>query len=109
MPTASAVAADVIDMVVGRAHITFKTLELWSGSKVSRRTQRPRSGEQSILFKGGWSRIAQEFWPISPAGPLGKENISIASMIQRDAKPDSHRRLWSGYRRLDTRSFPSSS
>ena len=30
MPTASAVVADMIDMVVGRAPITFRNLELWS-------------------------------------------------------------------------------
>src|SRR6185295_1052568 len=30
MPTASAVVADLIDMVVGRSAITFRTLELWS-------------------------------------------------------------------------------
>src|SRR5262249_19787222 len=31
MPTASAVLADIIDMAVGRAQLTFKTLRLWSG------------------------------------------------------------------------------
>ena len=30
MPTASAVVADLIDTVVGRTAITFRTLELWS-------------------------------------------------------------------------------
>ncbi len=30
MPTASAVVADMIDICVGRARITFRTLELWS-------------------------------------------------------------------------------
>src|SRR6185295_7053243 len=30
MPTASAVVSDLIDTVVGRAAITFRTLELWS-------------------------------------------------------------------------------
>ena len=39
MPTASAVAADLIDLVVGRASITFNTLELWSGSKPRRGTE----------------------------------------------------------------------
>ena len=32
MPTASAVVADLIDMAVGRAQITFRTLGLWSGN-----------------------------------------------------------------------------
>ena len=30
MPTASAVVADIIDIVSGRGHITFRNLELWS-------------------------------------------------------------------------------
>ncbi len=33
MPTASAVVADMIDTVVGRAAITFRSLELWSKQK----------------------------------------------------------------------------
>src|SRR3954453_19232631 len=33
MPTASAVVADMIDMVVGRAPITFRNLELWSNQQ----------------------------------------------------------------------------
>src|SRR5215475_11878686 len=33
MPTASAVVADIIDTAVGRAGITFRTLELWSNRK----------------------------------------------------------------------------
>src|SRR5205085_3004670 len=32
MPTASAVAADLIDMAVGRAQQTFRSLRLWSGN-----------------------------------------------------------------------------
>src|SRR5439155_6443144 len=34
MPTASAVVGDIIDMAVGRAQCTFKTLRLWSGNGV---------------------------------------------------------------------------
>ena len=31
MPTASAVVADIIDVVVGRAALTFQAMNLWSG------------------------------------------------------------------------------
>ena len=36
MPTASAVVADLIDTVVGRTAITFRTLELWSKREAAR-------------------------------------------------------------------------
>ena len=42
MPTASAVVADLIDTVVGRTAITFRTLELWS-RPTTRSGRRPRS------------------------------------------------------------------
>ncbi len=46
MPTASAVVADLIDTVVGRAAITFRTLELWSkqGPRVAVRDYADVSG-----------------------------------------------------------------
>ncbi len=44
MPTASAVVADLIDTVVGRTAITFRTLELWSQRESS--CPRPRPGQQ---------------------------------------------------------------
>ena len=40
MPTASAVVADLIDTVVGRTAITFRTLNLWSDGRRSRRAPR---------------------------------------------------------------------
>ena len=44
MPTASAVVADLIDTVVGRTAITFRTLELWSDERQAR-VDGPRSGQ----------------------------------------------------------------
>src|SRR5262249_18450797 len=42
MPTASSVVADLIDMAIGRAQLTFQTLRLWSGSNGgSLRTRSP--------------------------------------------------------------------
>ena len=47
MPTASAVVADMIDTAVGRAAITFRTLELWSQPQGPRddAARRRRAGE----------------------------------------------------------------
>lgn len=89
MPTASAVVADMIDTVVGRAAITFRRLELWSNSVpvVAPRDYANVAGRYYLRF-------AVEDRPsvlAEIAGVLGKHGISIASVIQHepDGRPAS--------------------
>lgn len=85
MPTASAVVADVIDTVLGRAAITFRTLRLWSErreSAVAVRDPDKVSGRFYLRFNvedrpGVLAEIA---------GVLGRHRISIASVIQHEAE-----------------------
>ncbi len=83
MPTASAVIADLIDTIVGRAAITFKTLALWD---------KDRSAPVPVRDPG---RIADRFYLrmsvqdrpgvlAEIAGVLGKHDISIASVLQHE-------------------------
>ncbi|MDR3183045.1 MAG: homoserine dehydrogenase [Planctomycetaceae bacterium] len=81
MPTASAVVGDVIDTVLGRTAITFKTLNLW-GSKPAAVLKSPDEffGKSYLRFKvEDQPGVMHEI-----AGILGKQNISIASMIQHE-------------------------
>ena len=88
MPTASAVVADLIDTVVGRTAITFRTLELWSQAAApASRPATPANvpGRFYLRFNvddrpGVMAEIA---------GVLGKHNISIASVIQHEAEEGS--------------------
>lgn len=82
MPTASAVVADMIDTVVGRTGITFRTLELWSQreSPVSPRDPANVEGRFYLRFHvddrpGVLSVIT---------GVLGNHGISIASVVQHE-------------------------
>ncbi len=82
MPTASAVVADLIDTVVGRTRITFRTLELWSNSyaQVSPRDPHKVPGRYYLRFTvedrpGVMSIIT---------GVLGHHEVSIASVIQHE-------------------------
>jgi homoserine dehydrogenase len=83
MPTASAVIADLIDTVVGRAAITFNTLDLWSEAAEAPVTVRDPAkvpGRVYLRFRvddrpGVLAEIA---------GILGRHNISIASVIQHE-------------------------
>jgi homoserine dehydrogenase len=87
MPTASAVVADLIDTVVGRAKITFRTLALWSDDapRVSPREHATVRGRYFLRFDvedrpGVMAEIT---------GVLGRHGISIASVIQHEAEaPD---------------------
>lgn len=83
MPTASAVVADMIDMVVGRSQITFRTLELWSHheSPVVQLEHADTQGKFYLRFNvedrpGVLSEIT---------GALGRNGISIASVIQHES------------------------
>lgn len=86
MPTASAVVADLIDMAVGRAQITFRTLRLWSGS------------DDHLSLKAAASVRSRFYLRLSVrdrpgvmaevAGALARHHISIASIIQHEALED---------------------
>jgi homoserine dehydrogenase len=84
-PTASAVVADLIDTVVGRMAITFRTLELWSDQReapVAVRDPAKVPGRFYLRFHvddrpGVMSEIT---------GILGRHNISIASVIQHETE-----------------------
>ncbi len=82
MPTASAVVADIIDTVVGRAAITFKTTGLLSADSPAARIAGVDMLERHFL------RIRVKDRPGVLAritGILGEHGISIASVIQHDA------------------------
>jgi homoserine dehydrogenase len=88
MPTASAVVADLIDMVVGRAAITFHTLEMWGdgGARVPVSDYDNVSGRYYLRFHvADEPRVLAEI-----AGLLGKQNISIASVIQHEAEDQAN-------------------
>ena len=82
MPTASAVVADMIDTCVGRARITFRTLELWSGrpSNIQMRPYDDLPGRYYLRFhvvdKPG---VLGQITSI-----LGQHQLSIASLIQHE-------------------------
>ncbi len=83
MPTASACVADLIDTLVGRAAITFRTLRLWSDRREAAVAVRD-SGSVSGRF---YVRFNVEDRPgviADIAGILGSHKISIASMIQHE-------------------------
>lgn len=86
-PTASAVVADLIDTVVGRMAITFRTLNLWSDQReatVAIRDPAKAPGRFYLRFNvddrpGVLSEIA---------GELGRHDISIASVIQHETSEE---------------------
>ena len=68
MPTASAVVADMIDTVVGRTAITFRTLELWSNARRQRRGRCDHAkSTRPVLSAIQRRRPARACWPKSPA------------------------------------------
>ncbi|HWC88152.1 MAG TPA: homoserine dehydrogenase, partial [Pirellulales bacterium] len=86
MPTASAVVADMIDTVAGRAQITFRLLELWSKQQA-----RVPAGDFGAVSGRYYLRFNVEDRPsvlAEIASILGRHDISIASVIQHEA--DEH-------------------
>jgi homoserine dehydrogenase len=81
MPTASAVVADIIDTVVGRTAITFRTTGLLSADTPTAKVAGVDASERHFLRivvtdrPGVLARIT---------GILGDHGISIASVIQHD-------------------------
>ncbi len=88
MPTASAVVADLIDMAVGRARITFRTLELFRTETAPRVRQRA-SDELPGRY---YLRVEARDEPgvlAKVTGVLGDHGVSIASVIQHEPTTDS--------------------
>jgi homoserine dehydrogenase len=88
MPTASACVADLIDTILGRAAITFRTLDLWSDRRevpVALRDPASVPGRFYLRFNvddrpGVMAEIA---------GILGRHRISIASVIQHETEEEA--------------------
>ena len=83
MPTASAVVADVIDMAVGRAQQTFRSLKLWSGE--AKRVVLRAPGSVPSRF---YLRLMVEDRPgvlAEITRILAHHRISISSVIQHEA------------------------
>jgi homoserine dehydrogenase len=87
MPTASAVVSDVIDTILGRMAITFKTLNLWSDEREA--LVKPRN--PADVLGRFYLRFNVDDRPgvmADIAGILGKHQISIASLIQHENEDD---------------------
>ena len=86
MPTASAVVADIIDTVVGRAAITFRTTGVLDSEGSAARLDGGELHERFFL------RVAASDRPgvlSRITGILGEHRISIASMIQHEPSGSS--------------------
>jgi homoserine dehydrogenase len=86
LPTASAVVADLVDMAVGRAGLTFRTLDWFSPGAPRVVLADHREAEGRFYF-----RLTVEDHPgvlAQIAGILGRHDVSIASVIQRGIEPD---------------------
>ncbi len=82
MPTASSVVADIIDVAVGRAAITFRRLDLWS--------EQPPFPLQPVaaIYRRYYLRFNVADRPHVMADItdiLGRHSISLASVIQHEA------------------------
>lgn len=87
-PTASAVVADVLDMVSGRAPITFRNLDLWSQEREATVKVRPAAsvpGRFYLRFD-----VEDRLGVMSQtAGIFSKYGVSIASLLQHEPSEDS--------------------
>lgn len=82
LPTASAVTADIIDLAIGRAQLTFRQLDLWGGSPTCTVLPPEQSTHRYYLH------LTVEDKPHVMADVthlLGKQGISLASVIQPEA------------------------
>jgi homoserine dehydrogenase len=89
-PTASAVVADLIDTVVGRTAITFRTLDLWSDNR-----EAPVSARDPASIPGRFYlrlHVEDRIGMMAEiAGVLGRHDISIASLIQHETEHSAGR------------------
>jgi homoserine dehydrogenase len=87
LPTASAIVADLMDVIVGRAGLTFRAMNLWSNDAVS-----PRLIASDQVRSRYYIRFTIADRPgviAAIATILGAHGISIASLIQHDPGDDS--------------------
>ena len=87
LPTASAVVSDIMDVVVGRAALTFRAMNLWSEV-----VEAPRLVSNDQVRSRYYIRytIADRPGVIAAiAKVLGAHGISIASLIQHDPGDDA--------------------
>jgi len=88
MPIASAVLADVINTITGRAALTFPTLNLW-----------PVEGEQPLRLRDFAESSSRYYLRLNVedrpgviaeiSGILSRHGISIASVIQHETEEES--------------------
>ena len=83
MPTASAVVADVIDMAVGRAQQTFRSLRLWSGNHRNIIMRDPNTMRSRFYLRMMVDDRPGVMADITRA--LANHHISISSVIQHEA------------------------
>ena len=79
-------AADLIDLVVGRAAITFQASQLWTDQPPRVKLRDPKQSQSKFYL-----RVIVRDRPgvlAELASILGKHNVSIASMIQHEAPDD---------------------
>ncbi|MFN0054315.1 MAG: homoserine dehydrogenase [Planctomycetales bacterium] len=86
LPTASAVVADLIDTIVGRTQLTFPRLELWSGG--TSYPLQPRENFTSRFYLR-FNVLDRPHVLADIADILGRNGISIASVIQHEAPETS--------------------
>jgi len=82
MPTASAVLADIIDMAVGRAQLTFRTMDLGGNSKSFKIQPTEKISSKYYLRFNALDRphVLADITDI-----LGRNDISIASVVQHES------------------------
>jgi homoserine dehydrogenase len=83
LPTASAVVADVLDLAVGRAQQTFKTLRLWSGHNRDIALRDPRTVPSRFYLRLTVRDRPGALAEVTRA--LANHKISISSVIQHEA------------------------
>jgi homoserine dehydrogenase len=83
MPTASAVVADLIELAVGRAQPTFKTLRLWSGHNRDIALRDPRTMPSRYYLRLMVQDRPGALAEVTRA--LANHGISISSVIQHEA------------------------
>ena len=87
MPTASAVVGDLIDVLIGRAALTARALDLWPAAARGPRFAAPDQVRSRFYLRFS---IADRPGVIAAlARVLGDHGISIASLIQHDPGADA--------------------
>lgn len=83
MATASAVVADLVDVAVGRAALSFQHLNLWQTSEVFP-LQKTEEIERRYYFRFHVQDLPHVIADI--ADVLGRNEISLSSVMQKEAK-----------------------